>query len=232
MSKYRSEWKYVCSEGQLELLKSRLSRLLYFDRYSGEDGQYCVRSLYFDDYFDTCAKQNEGALPDRYKWRIRYYDGVESKYIHLEKKVKHGGRGRKFSCALSEEECRALIDCRPELIMWQNNNETLRKFCVDIMTKGFRPKVIIEYDRLAFVEPISDVRITFDTNISASNDFDEFLEGTYKRIPLQENRRHVLEVKFDDILPSYIRNIVESYGMQQTSFSKYYLGRKALEGLI
>ena len=232
MSKYRNEWKFCCSEAELELLKSRLTELLHFDRYSGEDGQYCVRSIYFDDYTNTCARQNEAGLPDRYKWRIRYYANVESKYIHLEKKVKHDGRGRKYSCALSEDECRALIAGRPDLIIWQNNNEVLRKFCFDIMTKHFVPKVIIEYDRIAFVEPISDIRVTFDMNISASNDFEEFLEGTFKRVPLQEKQRHVLEVKFDDILPSYIRNIVESYGFKQTSFSKYYNGRKAVEGLI
>ena len=40
---------------------------------------------------------------------------------------------------------------------------------------------------------------------------------------------NVLEVKFDDILPSYIRNIIESFGFKQTSFSKYYYGRKILD---
>ena len=40
---------------------------------------------------------------------------------------------------------------------------------------------------------------------------------------------NVLEVKFDDILPSHIRNIVESYSFKQGSFSKYYYGRKILD---
>lgn len=40
---------------------------------------------------------------------------------------------------------------------------------------------------------------------------------------------NVLEVKFDEILPSHIRNIVESYNFKQTSFSKYYYGRKILD---
>ena len=42
----------------------------------------------------------------------------------------------------------------------------------------------------------------------------------------------VLEVKFDYILPSYIKNIVESYGLKQTSFSKYCYGRKIIESYV
>ncbi len=232
MSEYRNEWKYCCTDTELVLLKSRLSPLLAHDRYSGEDGFYCVRSLYFDDIYNTCATQNAAGLSDRYKWRIRYYAGVESKYLHLERKVKHQGRGKKYSCALSEEEAKALIEGRPEDVMWQNNNKVFRKFCIQMMARRLQPKAIIEYDRIAFVEPTTDVRITFDRNITASDDFNEFLEGTFKRIPLQDKQRHVLEVKFDDILPAYIRNIVESHGFIPTSFSKYYIGRKKLEELI
>lgn len=40
---------------------------------------------------------------------------------------------------------------------------------------------------------------------------------------------NVLEAKFDEILPSYIKNIVESYNFKQTSFSKYYYGRKIMD---
>jgi len=43
---------------------------------------------------------------------------------------------------------------------------------------------------------------------------------------------NVLEVKFDYILPSYIRNIVESYGYLQSSFSKYMYGRKLMNGVM
>ena len=232
MSEFRNEWKYCCTDTELVLLKSRLSSLLVHDRYSGEDGFYCVRSVYFDDYYNTCAYQNAAGISNRYKWRIRYYAGVESKYLHLEKKLKREGRGKKFSCALSEDECKALIECRPEDVIWHNNNKVFRKFCIEMMSRKLEPKVIIEYDRLAFVEPICDVRITFDRNITASDDFNEFLSGDFKRIPLQDRQKHILEVKFDDILPSYIRNIVESHGFIPTSFSKYYIGRKKLEELI
>ncbi len=96
----------------------------------------------------------------------------------------------------------------------------------------YRPKVIIDYERIAYVEEISNVRITFDMKISASYELDKFLDGDYQTFYVLPSGTNVLEVKFDDILPSYIRKIVESYNFKQTSFSKYYYGRKILDSYM
>lgn len=40
---------------------------------------------------------------------------------------------------------------------------------------------------------------------------------------------HILEVKWDDFLPDTIYNFIENGHLQQSTFSKYYVGRKALE---
>ena len=91
------------------------------------------------------------------------------------------------------------------------------------------PKVIIDYERIAYVEEITNVRITFDMKISASYELDNFLDGDYQSLYILQSGLNVLEVKFDDILPSHIRNIVESYSFKQSSFSKYYYGRKIID---
>ncbi len=49
MAQYRSEWKYICTDGQLELIRARLSGLLSPDSHADQDGAYKVHSLYFDD---------------------------------------------------------------------------------------------------------------------------------------------------------------------------------------
>lgn len=97
---------------------------------------------------------------------------------------------------------------------------------------NYQPKVIVDYERIAYVEEITNVRITFDMKISASSDIDNFLTGDYIKYYVQENNYNVLEVKFDDILPSFIRNIVESYNFNQTSFSKYYYCRKLIDSYL
>lgn len=232
MAKYRNEWKYICSDWDLKLLESRLSGVLEKDKHAGKSGSYSVRSLYFDDYSDTCTKQNAAGLPERFKWRIRYYGGGGSKFIHLEYKRKTNGRGIKKSCKLTKDECEKLIRGETESLLWSTSEPLLRKFCVAILNRRFEPKIIIDYDRIAFVEPFANIRITMDKNVSASNEFDKFLSGDYIKYPLQENGQHVLEVKFDDILPRYLQDIINIGNRQQGSFSKYYLGRKKLEEIL
>ena len=233
MKKYRNEWKYVCNEGELALLEARLREILEDDPYAGEEGKYTVVSLYFDDYKDSCAAANNAGDPERFKWRIRYYLDGPSKYIHLERKEKKYGRCYKRECPLTEEEVEIIIsDGDVGSLFWQTGKELLRKFCFEIISKRFRPKVIVEYERYAYIEPTTNIRVTLDTNISVGYEFSEFLSGEYTRYPLQEKKRHVLEVKFDDILPGYIQNIVSQYGFQQAAFSKYYLSRKKLEEVL
>ena len=49
-----------------------------------------------------------------------------------------------------------------------------------MLTKDYRPKVIIDYERIAYVEEITNVRITFDMKISASYELENFLDGNYQ----------------------------------------------------
>lgn len=133
---------------------------------------------------------------------------------------------------MTKKELKLILDNKPEEILWKTKYKLLRRFCVATMSRRFEPKVIIHYERTAYVEPITNIRITLDQNIAAGNDFEHFIDGKYMRYPIQEKARHVLEVKFDYILPSYIKDIINSHGFRQTSFSKYYLGRKKMEELI
>ena len=99
------------------------------------------------------------------------------------------------------------------------------------MTKKLEPKAIIHYERVAYVEEITNIRITLDQNISVSDDFDHFTDGDYMGCPIQEKGQSVLEVKFDHILPGYIRHILTNRHLIQTAFSKYCIGRKMLQGM-
>lgn len=232
MTKYRNEWKFICSDQELALLEQRLSEVLKLDTHAGPSGIYSVRSLYFDDYVNSSAYQNAAGISNRAKWRIRYYGGGTSRHMHLEYKKKTNGRGKKLACKVSPEECNEIIQGEHLKVLWGTDRDLLRMFCGEISTKLYTPKVIIDYDRKAYVEPITNMRITFDMNVSASYEFDKFTSGKYLKIPLLEKHLHVLEVKFDDIMPGHVHNIISSYGQQQSSFSKYYMGRKKLEELL
>lgn len=231
MKKYRSELKYVCTDYNFELIKNKLSNLLCIDSNSYENGKYIIHSLYFDDYKNTSMKEIDSGDFKRSKWRIRYYND-SNQNLYLEKKEKLFSRCHKRKCKISVEEYNSIINGDVMDIFWKTEEKLLKEFIIDIINKGFKPKLIIDYERFAFVETITNIRITLDTNISASYDISNFLTGDYIKYPIQEKNYNVLEVKFDDILPSYIKNIFNSYNFNQISFSKYYLGRKKINEVL
>ena len=69
MSEYRHEYKYICSEQQLALIQNNIKGLMECDAHAGEDNQYRIRSLYFDDYCDSCMKDNLNGNDPREKFR-------------------------------------------------------------------------------------------------------------------------------------------------------------------
>jgi len=209
-------------------LKQRLATILAHDSYAGENGRYEIHSLYFDDYKDGGARENVSGEGKRFKYRIRYY-GDNSDQLWLEKKEKLNSYCHKRQCAVTVEEYQAIIEGRTLDVFWNTEEQLLKEFCIDIVTKRFMPKVIINYEREAFVEIIANVRITLDYNISASDEIEYFLSGDYMKIPVLEKKKHVLEVKFDDVLPSYINAVLRGNIFIQRSFSKYYLGRIAIQ---
>lgn len=205
-----------------------MAPVLSHDFYADKNGKYEVHSLYFDDYKDTCARENVAGEGRRFKYRIRYY-GNDSDKLWLEKKEKLNSYCHKRHCAVSVEEYQLIMEGRALEVFWNTKEKLLREFCIDIVTKRFTPRIIIDYEREAFVEIIANVRITLDYNISASDEIEGFLNGNYMKIPVLEKKRHVLEVKFDDVLPSHIKKVLQSNILGQRSFSKYYLGRIAVQ---
>ena len=225
--RYRTEWKYICSDHTLDILEQRIKALFPVDQ-NANQAVYHIHSLYFDDYGDSCAFDNDAGSAERMKWRIRYYDD-DSGFIRLERKRKHNDLCYKQSCILDRQSYDLIIEKRISELFWKTDERLLQEFCVDVMNRLYRPRIIIDYERTAYAEPIADIRITFDRNISASLDTGSFLENDYYRFPLQEKGMHVLEVKFDDVLPGYVEKVLHSSDLQRNTFSKYYLGRTVLE---
>lgn len=225
---FRTEWKYCINNKKYEIIREKLQAVMEKDGNSSQTGRYSIHSLYFDDYYDTCVKENAAGDGKRFKYRIRYYND-NTDFIRLEKKVKNNSYCLKNSCVLTQKEYDMILCGKTDELLWESKIDLLRRFCVDIMTRGFSPKVIINYEREAFVEGVSNVRVTIDSNITASSECDCFLNGNYHEIPMIGDQDRILEIKYDYILPSYIRNIIECESITQQSFSKYCNGRQAVQ---
>lgn len=194
-----------------------------------QDGDcYEIRSLYFDDAWDRCMDENEAGVDQREKYRIRIYD-PRADVIHLEIKEKNRGFTRKRACDLSREECLAIMD--GDLPLKLDGRAPLNSLQMQMRCSRMEPKVIIAYERTAFVHVAGNVRITFDRNIMASRCRDEFLEERVSGMtPVLPAGLHVLEVKYDEFLPDVIAQQLETGKLRKTAFSKYYLGRLAIQG--
>ena len=65
----------------------------------------------------------------------------------------------------------------------------------------------------------------------AARDCGQFLnERVYGCIPVLPKGMHVMEVKYDELLPDIIARQLETGKLKKTAFSKYYLGRMAVNG--
>ena len=226
--KYRNEWKFLCNNIDTNIINSKLKAILKYDEHCNDNHYYIVHSLYFDDYYNDCMFENDAGINARHKWRIRYYNDDIS-HITLERKEKLNGMCRKKSCFISEDEYNNIINGDYNKIIYKTDKEVLKMFCIEAMTKLYKPKVIIDYERVALNEPISNVRITFDQNISASKDISKFLNNNYVKVPILNTNNNIVEIKFDDILPGYINKVMYISNMQQITFSKYYISRKRLK---
>ncbi len=231
---YRHELKFLCTQLQMELLEDQLGCLMEKDRHAGGSGFYTVRSLYFDDYGNDAMKQKEDGLDERKKYRIRSYLQGEDESFHLEIKHRAGDRIRKESCVLTREEVRTVLDGGfleyGKYGKDASAQESVRnRFEAARETLLLGPAVIVEYDRIPYVYPEGNVRITMDRNICGSPETHKFMEKDLTAVPVLERGRHLLEVKYDEYLPDVLRMALQVVSLDRVSFSKYYLCRLAGE---
>lgn len=228
--KYRHELKYICNEMELSVLNARLQSFMKLDNNAEQDGIYNIRSLYFDDYYNTCFYENEAGTDPREKFRIRIYNG-NTKKISLELKRKEKGKTLKRSCTLSLVQCRQLMKGIP-LPSSNEYDKTLQKLNFLMKTRMMKPSIIVDYDRVPYVCKEGNVRVTLDRNISSSTYVADFLNPSIRKRPIMRAGQHILEVKFDEFIPDYIANNMELATLKQTAFSKFYLCRIYKEGWV
>jgi len=223
---YRHEYKYPINNMQMILEEAKLSAVASKDKNVGDKGYYNIRSLYFDDYYNSCYMDNVNGTDNREKYRIRIYNH-SAENIKLEMKKKVRGKTQKLSCSITEKQCRLLMEGMiPEDI--GPKQQVLHKLAYMMATRFMRPVVIVDYDRVPYVYRIEDanVRITFDMNLTSSENVADFLEERIDGRGIFAVDQLLMEVKYDDFLPDEINSLLQLDGLSASTFSKYYLCRK------
>ena len=229
--KMKFEYKYLVPCELLPEIRMLISPFMERDgmmNFGGPEG-YTVRSIYFDTpRYDYYHEKKDG-LKIRKKLRIRGYNAYNPEnFLFLEIKRKNAKKLMKNRAAVIYKHLNDLLftgNTRKYILTDKGLKEPLEnagRFLFNLHNSLLQPVVLVIYEREAFFGKFdSSMRITFDKNLRSS--IDPELHELYK----EENIKYtapgnfVLEVKFYDIFPSWMKKIIYSLGLKLDTFSKY-----------
>ncbi len=219
--KFRHECKHEISYSDMLALRQRLRAVAMPDP-NAKGGSYHIRSLYFDNIEDKALREKLDGVNCREKYRIRLYNG-DTSLIRLEKKSKLNGLCSKEDAVLTAEEADRIVHGDTDW-MSCDSRQLVAELHSRMNSQGLRPKTVVDYLREPFVYPVGNVRVTLDYDIRTGLCCTDFLNPDLVTVPAGEEI--ILEVKWDEFLPSVIRDAVQLGNTRTAAFSKYAACRK------
>lgn len=220
----RNELKYYISNLEYHNLVNRLEHILKADAYSTPRQGYFIRSLYFDSHDDECLYEKQSGSMFRAKYRMRIYD-TKTDTVKFEIKNKSNNQIFKETATISKESAYKIIDGDYNELL-EYKNPILNKIYKKFTEKQYKPKVIVDYTRDAFMFDFFNLRITFDKDLHSCNtDFDIFSDNL-QTLPCILEGKQILEIKYDTALPEFIHRALQIDAAERMAISKYTLGRR------
>lgn len=227
----RYELKYLIDEVVVQGIRDFIRPYLVADAYADPNAgnSYPVHSLYLDSPSLTLFHQTVQGMKNRFKLRIRFYDGNPDSPVFLEIKKRTTDVIRKVRAALTRGGVAKLLDgIRPgpsDLISSNGNLKALaglNEFVDTCSAICAAPCLYVSYTREAYVSPeSSQLRVTFDRALYGAM----FDPRTAFQPPAPAYRPvvggTVLELKFTDRFPSWMHTMVEVFNLHRRSMAKY-----------
>ena len=214
---FRHERKYEINASDSIIIRQRMRAVARPDP-NAVNGKYQVRSLYFDNLYDTILRQKIDGVNCREKFRIRFYNGNTS-FINLEKKCRINSLCSKENTLLTAHEVQWITEGNLEW-MAERSEPLIQEFRSKMNAQGLRPKTIVDYTRIPFIYEPGNVRVTLDYDIRTSLSVSNFLHPESAAIPAGDISI-ILEIKWDSYLPDLIRQAVGLENRRAAAFSKY-----------
>lgn len=212
----RVEHKYIITAADAAILAKKLPLLLKEDKYNGTDG-YMVRSLYFDTPYNKDYYAKEDGEFERQKIRLRIYS-VSDENAKLECKSKKGDFQKKTSIILNRQQATRLIKGNHGILLDIGTDEATEMYSKMV---GYKPAVIVQYNRKAFFWPVNDTRITIDSNVCGCETQFDLFSDKLRLTPVLYGNSQILEVKYSGKLEPSIAALLAGCNRTRTSFSKY-----------
>lgn len=209
----RYELKFILSKEQVSYFKAEILKHMNIDKY----GLTTISSLYYDtpDYLLI----NRSIEKPTYKEKIRlrsYGLANNNTPIFLEIKRKNDKIVYKRRIVTNEKEAKEFFEQDKEIGNTQISKE-LKAF------KDYygvlEPKILIIYDRIAYFQENSDLRITIDMNPRYRvNDLN--LHSSFEGVSLLNEGEAILEIKVQESIPLWLTSLLTNGRIFQSSFSK------------
>ncbi len=222
---FRHELKFYINYTEYILLRNTLKAIAQIDKYAGENGEYYIRSLYFDDEFESALMEKIGGSDTRKKYRVRIYNFSDDT-IKFEKKIKQGQFVTKKSISLSRGEYDSIIAGDFSFLL-RRKEALASELFLELRNNRLRPRVFVDYVREAYVYPWENIRITFDKDLRSGMWLTDIFDPHTPTMPMYDEGMMVLEVKFEKSLPAHIRGVLNNIRTaQRSAISKYVICRK------
>lgn len=212
----RKELKYEVSYEESRNIINVLDMLFPRDKHSNEDGEYTIKSIYFDNHLHEIENDKENDINSVKKYRIRMYNNDDST-LYLERKSNENGYIYKVKQKITRQDVENILNGNYKELL--ENGETLKtELYIKMLLKQFRPTIIIEYKRTAYRDELSKASITIDRCIRSIQDCKKFFD---EDIQTEPGKKYILEVKYENYIPEYIRNIVTNLENKKIAKAKF-----------
>jgi hypothetical protein len=219
----RHEIKYYINFAEYYSITSRLSNIFARDHNSLRDGDYIVRSLYFDNKSNKNYFQKIGGLETRKKIRIRIYN-YDSNPVKMEIKNKYNNLIKKETFIIKHTDIERIISGDYAVLLDYKNN-VATKIYKDFQMDFYRPVVLVDYRREAYSYDLNQIRITFDRDLKMTETGLDDIFARRKMSDVIDRRKIIMEIKFNNTLPVWIKKILQLSGFERCAISKYTLSR-------
>ena len=225
----RRELKYPIGEVDYSKLEKLFAKVLTPDKNNKESG-YKIRSLYFDGLNNEDYYSKMDGEEVRKKIRLRIYD-TKTDNVKLEIKRKINVNQIKETVTISREDAIKLINLDYSVLLKYDNKTAQSAY--NMMAIGqYRPVVLVDYYRKAFIHQENNIRVTLDSDIRSNEfEFDMFSDDV-SMLPIVNYYNALLEVKFDGELFCWISQALTGLDTTNRSMSKYCSSRNFYENYL
>lgn len=233
LQKQRFELKYIVTESKAQAIRFFCENYLQLDSFGATQpgNSYPVHSLYLDSPCLKTYRDTINGNRNRYKLRLRYYEtGEADQPVFTEIKRRHDNVIAKKRAKIKHHSILPIVNGQfpmaSDLVKPTNENlQSASEFCRLLNSIGARPSTHVRYMREAWeLENSNAVRITFDREVQSEKINDIVLNYNLKNPVLVFGKQVIIEIKFTNRFPLWLRELVQRFGLFRQSAAKYVDG--------